>query len=113
LLVQCQLRLEAPEDYYVAYSRANWPSKLSTATYHRGKLYLPKRIREELGLRDGDRMEVTSRDGKLIASPIRRQDPDKFLLRLLEDQEVERAERTGERVAPPWRRRDVYGVEGR
>jgi len=85
---------------------------LATATYHSGKLYLPKRIREELGLSDGDRMEVTSRDGKIIASPIRAEDPDRLLIRLL----GEPLERTGKGtapVSPPWRRRDIYAAQRR
>jgi AbrB family looped-hinge helix DNA binding protein len=85
---------------------------LATTTYHAGKLYLPKRIREELGLSDGDRVEVTSRDGKIIASPLRAEEPDALLVRLLREP-LERTKTNATPVSPPWRRRDIYGDQRR
>lgn len=85
---------------------------MATATYHGGKLYLPKRVRQELGLSDGDRMEITSRDGKIIASPIRAEDPEELLIRML-DEPLERTKPIGIPVSPPWRRRDIYGAHRR
>ncbi len=78
------------------------------ARYHSGKLYLPKNIREELGLENGDQMEITARHGKIIASPLRGQNPDEVLARFL-TQAASRATRVEKPVRPPWRRRDIYG----
>ncbi len=86
--------------------------ELSTITYHSGKLYLPKSIREELGLADGDQMEVTSRNGKIIACPMKTRNPEELLIRYLRES-PKRMKPTGTPISPPWRRRDLYGIQER
>jgi len=84
---------------------------LAIATYHSGKLYLPKSIREELKLSDGDRMEVTARGGNIVASPLRTQNPDELLLRWLQESPP-RAKGPSTPMKPPWRRREIYARRG-
>ena len=49
----------------------------------KGRLTLPKELREQLGLKPGDRVKIEFRQGKLIVE--RLEDPFKVLERLLGD----------------------------
>lgn len=103
---------EQTEDFMVGNYVTIWVLNLVITTYHAGKVYLPKRIRDELALSDGDRMEITLRDGRIIASPLRAEEPDRLLMRLL-DKSLERTGKGAAPVAAPWRRRGVYAAQGR
>lgn len=57
-------------------------------------------------------MEVTSRNGKNIASPLKTQNPGELLIRYLRES-PKRMTPTGTPISPPWRRRDLYGIQER
>jgi len=64
----------------------------------KGRLTLPKELREQLGLKPGDRVKIEFRQGKLIVE--RLEDPFKVLERLLGDFSFNReARRAAEELA--------------
>ena len=53
--------------------------------YLRGKIYIPKAIAEEVGLEEGDRVEVSVGGPKTLVVRLLKETPDEVLERLLEE----------------------------
>jgi|GEM_PF-1757800 len=53
--------------------------------YIRGKIYIPKMIAEELGLEEGDRVEITVSKPKTLIIRLLKETPDEVLEKLLEE----------------------------
>ena len=75
----------------------------SETTYHKDKLYVPREVKEKMGLTDGDRLqiEVVGKDEARI-SVVRRQGATERLIEWLEHPPIKG------RVTGTLRRRDIY-----
>lgn len=62
----------------------NWVTKMATkARYHSAKIYVPKDVRETLGLREGDEIEFSVIDEHEAKIVVKKADADQKLLELL------------------------------
>ncbi|HVR05284.1 MAG TPA: AbrB/MazE/SpoVT family DNA-binding domain-containing protein [Solirubrobacteraceae bacterium] len=50
----------------------------------KGQVTVPKRLRERLGIRAGDRLEFSEEDGRLVASKVSERDPVAAVYGILE-----------------------------
>jgi bifunctional DNA-binding transcriptional regulator/antitoxin component of YhaV-PrlF toxin-antitoxin module len=75
----------------------------SDTTYHKDKLYVPREIKEKMGLTDGDKLqiEVVGKDEARI-SVVRRKGATERLIEWLEDPPIRG------RVVGTLSRRDIY-----
>jgi AbrB family looped-hinge helix DNA binding protein len=53
---------------------------LTETTYHKKKIYVPAEVRERLGLRNGDRLNVVSLDRKGFRVELKRKTVEKRIL---------------------------------
>jgi AbrB family looped-hinge helix DNA binding protein len=58
---------------------------LTETTYHEKKLYIPAEIREKLGLKPGEKLDVTLLDRRSFKVELQRKLPEEELLEALED----------------------------
>jgi AbrB family looped-hinge helix DNA binding protein len=72
------------------------------ATYHKKKIYVPKKIVEKLHLKDGDRVDFTVRNEDSVEIKISRRSSGKDLLL----KELENPRKVG--VKGSLRRREIY-----
>ena len=58
----------------------------------RGRIVIPKDIREKLGIRGGEKMRVEERDGDVVISPVNSRSSLKELRGVIRDSETEPSE---------------------
>ena len=62
----------------------NWCSGLTETTYHEKKLYIPAEIREKLGLKPGEKLNVSIIDRRSFKVELQRKLPEEELMDALE-----------------------------
>lgn len=55
----------------------------------RGRIVIPKDVREKLGIRGGEKMRVEERDGDVVISPVKSRSSLKELRGVVKDSEIE------------------------
>ena len=53
--------------------------------YIRGKIYIPKMIAEEIGLEEGDKVEISISGSKMLTIKLLKETPEEVLEKLLEE----------------------------
>jgi AbrB family looped-hinge helix DNA binding protein len=61
----------------------------------RGRIVIPKEVREKLGIRGGETMRVEERDGNVVISPVKSRSSLKELRGVIRDSEIEPSEIKG------------------
>ena len=62
----------------------NWCSGLTETTYHEKKLYIPAEIREKLGLKPGEKLNIAIIDRRSFKVELQRKLPEEELIEALE-----------------------------